>query len=52
MKGDIIYFSGTNVNFVGWGRFDGKYHITNATHTIGNGGYTTALRTRRCLEGY
>ena len=52
MKGDIIYFSGTNVEYEGWYRFDGKYHITNCTHTIGNGGYTTAMRTRRCLEGY
>jgi len=52
MKGDIIYFAGTNVEYKGWNRFDGKYHITNATHSIGNGGYTTVLRTRRCLEGY
>lgn len=52
MKGDIIYFSGTNVEFEGWYRFDGVYHITNCTHNIGSGGYTTSLRTRRCLEGY
>jgi len=52
MKGDIIYFSGTNVEYEGWYRFDGKYHITNCTHNIGSGGYTTSLRTRRCLEGY
>ena len=52
MKGDIIYFSGSNIRFEGWGRFDGKYHITNATYTTGKGGSTTILRTRRCLEGY
>ena len=52
MKGDIIYFSGTNVEYEGWYRFDGTYHITNCVHAIGSGGYTTALRTRRCLEGY
>jgi len=51
--GDIIYFSGTNVVFEGWGKFDGKYHIANVAHTInGQGGYTIRLRTRRCLEGY
>jgi len=52
MKGDIIYFSGTNVGYEGWYRFDGKYHITNCNHNIGSGGYVTSLRTRRCLEGY
>lgn len=52
LKGDIIYFAGTNVAFEGWGRFDGKYHITNCTWSIGSGGFTVSLRTRRCLEGY
>jgi len=52
MKGDIIYFAGTNVEYEGWYRFDGKYHIANCVHTIGDDGYTTSLHTRRCLEGY
>ena len=52
LKGDIIYFSGTNVVYDGWGNFDGKYHIHRATHALSNGGYTVSLNTRRCLVGY
>ena len=52
MKGDIIYFAGVNVEYEGWHKFDGKYHIATATHSIGSGGYTVSLGTRRCLEGY
>ena len=50
LKGDIIYFSGTNLEYEGWHRFDGKYHIATATHDIGSGGYTVTLETRRCLD--
>lgn len=53
LKGDIIYFTGTNLNLKGWGKFDGKYHINTATHSINNGGgYTVALSLHRCLDGY
>jgi len=52
LKGDIVYFTGTNVEIIGWGRFDGKYHIDTVRHSIGSGGYTVALSLRRCLEGY
>ena len=52
LKGDTIYFSGTNIELEGWRIFDGKYHIAKATHTIGSGGYTCSLSIRRCLEGY
>lgn len=52
LKGDVVYFSGVNVELEGWGCFDGKYHITNAGHSISSGGYSVSLRTRRCLEGY
>jgi len=52
LTGDIIYFTGINVQLEGWGRFDGKYHIYNSSHNINNGGYDVSLRLRRCLEGY
>jgi len=52
LKGDIIYFSGVNVRYEGWHKFDGKYHVASCTHSIGSGGYSNSLRTRRCLEGY
>ena len=50
LKGDIIYFSGVNVEYAGWLRFDGRYHIATATHAIGSAGYTVTLETRRCLD--
>lgn len=52
LTGDITYFAGTNVDIVGWGRFDGKYHIVSCSHKIKNAGYTVKLNLRRCLEGY
>ena len=52
MVGDIIYFTGINVDIIGWHKFDGKYHIVTCTHSIGSGGYTVSLSLRRCLEGY
>jgi len=52
LKGDIIYFSGTNIDVEGFYVFDGKYHIATATHSINNSGYRVSLDTRRCLEGY
>ena len=52
LKGDIIYFTGTNIDIEGFGVFDGKYHITTVSHPIRNGGYTVSLSLRRCLIGY
>lgn len=52
LKGDIIYFAGTNINLEGFFKFDGKYNITTCSHSINNSGYTISLSTRRCLEGY
>jgi phage protein D len=52
LKGDIKYNAGTNIQIVGWHKFDGKYHIVTCTHSIGSGGYVVSLSTRRCLEGY
>ena len=51
MHGDIIYFTGVNVDIKGWHRFDGKYHITTCSHSIGSG-YSVNLSLRKCLEGY
>ncbi|MFT5873862.1 MAG: phage protein D [Clostridium sp.] len=39
-----------NVNIKDLGRFDGKYYIDKAKHTVG--GSTTALELHRVLEGY
>jgi len=52
LTGDIIYFTGMNVNIEGWGMYDGKYHIVRVNWTNGSGGFRIGLDLRRCLEGY
>lgn len=52
LKGDIIYFAGINIDIKGFWNFDGKYNITNCTHSIGSSGYTVKINARKCLEGY
>ena len=50
--GNLNFYAGTNVQLQGWHRWDGKYHITEATHTLSRQGFRTQLNLRRCLEGY
>ncbi|HOV79359.1 MAG TPA: contractile injection system protein, VgrG/Pvc8 family [Bacillota bacterium] len=51
LPGDLRYLAGLTVTLSGWGTFDGKYIITQATHSQQNG-YEIKLELRRCLEGY
>ncbi|USG67452.1 contractile injection system protein, VgrG/Pvc8 family [Brevibacillus ruminantium] len=51
MAGDTRFVAGCTVMVAGFGFFDGKYIITQATHSQGSG-YETSLELRRCLEGY
>ncbi|TEB13359.1 phage late control D family protein [Pelotomaculum propionicicum] len=51
LVGEIKYLAGLTVNLVGWGKFDGKYIITQAGHGQ-QSGYETKLELRKCLEGY
>lgn len=51
MIGNPTYTAGSTVNLKGFGGFDGKYIISQATHTISNG-YTTSLKMHKCLEEY
>lgn len=51
LMGEIKYLAGLTVSLVGWGAFDGKYIITQASHGQQNG-YETKLELRKCLEGY
>jgi phage protein D len=39
--------SGNKVRLVGIGRYDGIYHVTGTTHTLGDGGYTTEFSARK-----
>lgn len=49
--GNVSLLGGSCVDLKGFGKFDGKYYITSATHTI-DGGYTTEIEIRKVLEGY
>jgi uncharacterized protein len=39
--------SGNKIRIIGIGRYDGLYHVTNTTHTVGEGGYTTEFSARK-----
>lgn len=51
IPGDTKFLAALTVIVVGWGVFDGKYIITQATHSQ-QGKYQVSLQLRRCLEGY
>lgn len=51
LYGDFNFAAGVLVELKNFGKFDGKYIITKASHKLG-GGYTTALDLRKCLDGY
>ena len=38
--------SGNKIRIVGLGRYDGLYHVTGTTHSMGDGGYTTEFSAR------
>ncbi|OBZ09106.1 late control protein [Bacillus sp. FJAT-27264] len=49
LMGDIRMAATLTINIKGWGRFDGKYIIESAKHSIGGSGYTTELEIRKVL---
>lgn len=49
--GDFYLVAAMTVTVTGFGKFDGKYIITEAKHDLGSG-YTTSIELRRCLDGY
>ncbi|MCF7753377.1 late control protein [Paenibacillus xylanexedens] len=50
VPGDVTLASGITVTVKGWGRYDGKYLIVKAEHSVGSN-YTTSLEIRKVL-GY
>lgn len=50
--GDVALVAGWVVNCKGFGSFDGNFIIEEARHSVGSGGYTTALRLRRVNSDY
>lgn len=51
LPGCLRLVAGITVNLLGFGVYDGKYIITEASHDIGTG-YTSSINVRRCLDGY
>lgn len=49
--GDVDYVAGITVRVYGFGEFNGKYIVEQATHNI-TGGYKVQIKLRSCLEGY
>ncbi|MFC4102906.1 phage late control D family protein [Paenibacillus xanthanilyticus] len=50
LPGDTRMAAGSTITTSGWGRFDGKYIIERAKHTIGGAGaYTTDIEIRKVL---
>lgn len=51
LPGDTRYVAGVTLMLDGFGVLNGKYIVTQATHSQ-QSGYETSLELRRCLEGY
>ena len=49
--GNLNLVAAITVKLQGFGKYDGKYIITRASHTVGSG-YQTSVELRRCLNGY
>ena len=49
--GDTDLSAGLTVTVKGFGKFDGKYIISQVKHSLGSG-YTCSVDLRRCLNGY
>ena len=50
--GDPLFVAGTVIAVKGYGKFDGNYYITQATHGCGNSGYTVDLEMHKTMKSY
>jgi phage protein D len=50
LVGDIRMSAGLTINLSGFGRYDDKYIIESAVHTMSGSGYTTSIEIRKVLE--
>lgn len=51
MIGDFDLLASNTVQLAGFHKFDGKYIIVKATHSIGSA-YTVSMDLRKCIDGY
>ncbi|WP_090111022.1 phage late control D family protein [Cohnella sp. OV330] len=49
LAGDVRMAASSTINVKGWGRFDGKYIIESARHTVDSSGYRTDIQIRKVL---
>jgi phage protein D len=47
--GDTSIVQGVTIEVYGYGNFDGVYFVETATHTVGGGGFETAIEARKVL---
>ena len=50
LVGDIGLVQGVTVDLARFGKFDGRYIVESATHTVNNGGYETTINVRKVLN--
>lgn len=50
LPGNTALVAGVTVMLEGFGGWDGKYMVKQATHTVGNSGYTTTIELRKVLS--
>ena len=50
--GNPVLVAGVTVTLSGWGKWCGKYIVSQALHRVGSSGYTTQVKLRKVLEGY
>lgn len=49
LPGDVRLAAGITITISGWQRFDGKYIIESAAHSVSSGGYATSIEIRKVL---
>lgn len=52
LPGNPSLAAGVTVVLEKWGAWSGRYIVKQAQHTVNDGGYTTKLTLRRCIESY
>lgn len=49
LAGDVRMAASSTINVKGWGRYDGKYIIESARHSVDSSGYRTDIQIRKVL---
>jgi len=49
MPGNVMMAAGVTIHIVGWGRYNGKYIVDSAVHTVDGSGYRTDIEIRKVL---